>query len=180
MVQPCVQQPHPPLWYGTNTLASMEHCAKARVNIVTLLPGEPMRALVAAYRAAYAADGGYPATMPLIGVGRHIVVADTDAEALAIARPAFDRWRANFVHLWEKRGGDNPFVRNFPANWDALVATGAACAGSPATVRAYVQAEAASAGFTYLLAQLAFGNLTVAQVTRSAELFATEVMPAVS
>lgn len=178
MVQPCVQQPHPPLWYGTNSPASAGQCARQRVNMVTLLAGEPMRAMIGGYREAYLASGGDPAVMPLLGVGRHIVVADKDEEALALARPAFARWRASFVHLWNARGGDNPFVRNFPADWDALVATGAACAGSPATVREFVQTEAASAGFTYLLAQLAFGDLTVAQVTRSAELFATEVMPA--
>ena len=42
-----------------------------------------------------------------------------------LARPAFARWRESFVHLWQARGGDNPFVNNFPQDWDTLVATGA-------------------------------------------------------
>jgi alkanesulfonate monooxygenase SsuD/methylene tetrahydromethanopterin reductase-like flavin-dependent oxidoreductase (luciferase family) len=175
MLQRPLQQPHPPLWYGTNSPGSVEKCAQRRLNMITLLTGEPMRAMMAGYRAAY---DGPPEHMPLLGAGRHIVVADSDAEARAIARPAFARWRANFVHLWEQRGGDNPFVRNFPKDWDAVVATGGACAGSPDTVRAFIAKDQALGGYTYLLAQLAFGDLTVAQVSRSAELFGAEVMPA--
>lgn len=180
MRQRSVQQPHPPLWYGTNSAGSVARCAQDRLNMVTLLAGAPMQKMMADYRAEYAASGGDPAAMPLVGVGRHIVVADTDEEALALARPAFARWRASFVHLWEQRGADNPFVRKFPQDWDAMVATGAACAGSPATVREFVVREAKAGRFTYFVAQLAFGAMTVAEVTRSAELFAAEVMPALA
>lgn len=169
------QVPHPPLWYGTNSPGSMEQCAQQRLNIVTLLNGEPMRALIAGYHAAY---DGAPEDMPLIGVGRHIVVADTDSEAKAIAARAFARWRASFVHLWEQRGGDNAFVRNFPKDWPALEAAGSACAGSPATVRDFLQRDVGYGGHNYCVAQLAFGDLTVAEVTRSTELFGAEVMPA--
>jgi alkanesulfonate monooxygenase SsuD/methylene tetrahydromethanopterin reductase-like flavin-dependent oxidoreductase (luciferase family) len=175
MLQRPQQRPHPPLWYGTNSPGSFERCAQQRLNMITLLTGETMRKMIAGYRAAY---DGEPQDLPLLGVGRHIVVADSDAEALAIARPAFARWRASFVQLWEARGGDNPFVRSFPKDWEAMVATGAACAGSPDTVRAFIERDQALGGYNYLLAQLAFGDLTVAQVTRSAELFGAEVMPA--
>lgn len=178
MMQPPVQQPHPPLWYGTNSAGSVERCAQERLNMVTLLAGEPMRAMVAGYRDAYAASGGAEGDMPLIGVGRHIVVADTDEQALAIARPAFARWRASFVHLWEARGGENPFVANFPKDWDAVAAVGTACAGSPDTVRQFLLNDAEFGGYTYCLAQMAFGDMSVDQVRRSAQLFGSEVMPA--
>ena len=177
MVQRCVQQPHPPLWYGTNSPASVERCAKQRLNMVTLLAGEPMRAMIAGYRKAYAASGGELQAMPLLGVGRHVVVADSDAEAQALARPAFACWRKSFVHLWQARGSANPFVDSFPPDWDALVATGAAVAGSPATVRAFIEAEVAAAGYSYFVAQLAFGDMPLAAAQHSAELFAREVMP---
>lgn len=173
------QRPHPPLWYGTNAPPSVGRCARERLNMVTLVTGEAMAGMVADYRAAYAASGGAPSEMPFIGVGRHIVVADTDAQARAIAAPAFARWRAHFVHLWEQRGGDNPFVRSFPKDWEAVEASGAACAGSPDTVRAFV-AQHQAIGFTYFLAQLAFGGLTLEQVSHSARLFAREVMPAMA
>lgn len=171
------QVPHPPLWYGTNVRASFGRCAQERLNVVTLATGEVMAGMVEDYRAEYAASGGAPDAMPLIGVGRHIVVADTDAEARALAAPAFARWRAHFVHLWEQRGGHNPFVKAFPKDWDAVEASGAACAGSPATVRDFV-ARHAEVGFTYFVSQLAFGDLSLADVTRSAQLFSKEVMPA--
>lgn len=175
MLQRPIQQPHPPLWYGTNSAASVERCAQERVNMVTLLTGEPMRAMLAGYRAAY---DGAPEDMPLLGVGRHVVVADSDDEALAIARPAFACWRASFVQLWEQSGAVNPFVASFPADWEAFVATGGGCAGSPATVRAFIEREEALGGFTYFMAQMAFGDMTVAQVRRSAQLFGQQVMPA--
>lgn len=177
MAQLCVQKPHPPLWYGTNSPASAGRCARQRLNMVTLLAGEKMRGMIADYRREYAESGGDPDAMPLVGVGRHVVVAESDDEAVALARPAFARWRASFVHLWEARGGDNPFVRSFPPDWDALVATGAACAGSPTTVRNFIAAEAESAEYTYFVAQLAFGDLPLQAARHSAELFAREVMP---
>jgi alkanesulfonate monooxygenase SsuD/methylene tetrahydromethanopterin reductase-like flavin-dependent oxidoreductase (luciferase family) len=126
MLQRPVQRPHPPLWYGTNSVGSVARCAAERVNMVTLLSGEPMKAMIDGYRAAY---NGPPEEMPLLGIGRHVVVADTDEEARAIAEPAFARWRASFVQLWEERGGDNPFVASFPRDWAALEATGRAVAG---------------------------------------------------
>lgn len=174
MLQRPVQRPHPPLWYGTNSAASVDRCAQERVNMVTLLSGAPMKTMIDGYRAAY---NGPADAMPLLGIGRHVVVADTDDEAHAIAAPAFARWRASFVHLWHARGAVNPFVANFPADWDAFVASGGGVAGSPATVRQQIAREAAEAPFTYYMAQLAFGAMTVAQVRRSAQLFGAEVMP---
>ncbi len=178
MMQGVTQCPHPPLWYGTNSPGSVERCAKERLNMVTLATGEGMRAMLEGYKSAYSASGGAPEDMPLVGVGRHVVVAGSDEEALALARPAFDRWRASFVHLWDARGAENPFVANFPKDWDAFAATGAGCAGSPVKVRDFLQRDAEMGGYTYFLGQFAFGNLTAAQVTRSVELFAAEVMPA--
>jgi alkanesulfonate monooxygenase SsuD/methylene tetrahydromethanopterin reductase-like flavin-dependent oxidoreductase (luciferase family) len=178
VLQRPTQQPRPPLWYGTNSPGSVERCAQEGLNVVTLLTGEPMRTLVAGYREAYAATGGAEADMPLVGVGRHIVVADNDAQAQAIAARAFARWRASFVHLWQARGAENPMVRSFPKDWAAVEAAGSACAGSPATVRAFLERDVALGGYSYSVAQLAFGDMSVAEVTRSAELFGAQVMPA--
>ena len=69
-------------------------------------------------------------------------------------------------------------MANFPRDWDALVASGGGVAGTPATVRDFIAREKAEGGFTYMVTQLAFGSTTLAQVLRSTELFAAEVMPA--
>lgn len=176
MIQRPVQHPHPPLWYGTNSPASVAACARQRRNLVTLATGDALAAIIETYRREYLADGGDLAAMPLLGVGRHILVADTDAQAEALARPAFARWRASFVHLWHARGASHPGLAHFPKDWDAMVASGAGCAGSPATVREFVQRQARAAGFSYFVGQFAFGDLGVAEVERSASLFAAEVM----
>jgi len=179
MAQNCVQNPHPPLWYGTNSPASAGRCGREGLNMVTLLSGERMHTMLAEFRSEFLAAGGVEASMPLHGVGRHILVADTDEEAIALARPAFALWRDQFVHLWKQRGaGSNPFIDNFPKDWDAAVASGSACAGSPQSVRKFISMQAGQSGFNYFVAQLAFGGLSVCQVKHSAQLFASEVMPA--
>ncbi len=33
-------------------------------------------------------------------MSRHIVIADTDAEALATARRSYARWHESFTYLW--------------------------------------------------------------------------------
>lgn len=173
-----VQRPHPPLWQGSNSPESAGQCARDGVNMVTLMAGARMAALVAHYRAEYAAGGGDPAAMPLVGAGRHIVVADSDEQALDIARPAYAQWAASFVRLWEESGAHNPMLAHFPRTWDAVEAAGTACAGSPERVRAFIEADHAEGGYSYFVAQLAFGGLTLDQVRRSAALFGAEVMPA--
>ena len=52
------------------------------------------------------------------------------------------------------------------------------CAGSPDSVRAFVEREVAAGGINYFVSAMAFGDLPLAAVTRSAELFAEHVMPA--
>jgi alkanesulfonate monooxygenase SsuD/methylene tetrahydromethanopterin reductase-like flavin-dependent oxidoreductase (luciferase family) len=42
--------------------------------------------------------------MPKLGIGRHVVVAPSDAEAEAIARPAYAAWYANLTKLWRDFG----------------------------------------------------------------------------
>ena len=54
---------------------------------------------------------------------------------------------------------------------------GMAIAGSPATVVAEIERQAAELGINYLLSYLFFGTLTLEQALRSLKLMATEVMP---
>ena len=174
MVLRPVQRPHPPLWYGAGSPDSIRWCARNDVNMVTLALGERARQSMDLYRSEWA---GPPEAMPLIGVSRHILVADSDEEALTLARPAYARWRRNMARLWEERGDGFPLAAHLPEEWDAAAAMGHGCAGSAQTVRAFVAREVEH-GITYFVAALAFGDLRLPAVTRSAELFAAEVMPA--
>ena len=171
-----VQQPHPPLWYGAGSPDSIKWCASEGINMVTLAFGERVKQVTDLYRSEWASHGGSEAAMPLVGVSRHVVVAESDEEALVIARPAYLKWRDSFAHLWIEKGFPRPLAEVYPDSWDELQERGNCCAGSPETVRAFVEAEAAR-GINYFLSWFAFGDMGVAQVTRSVELFAAEVMP---
>ena len=98
------QRPRPPLWYGIGRPESLPWAARNRVNIVSNLPPAPMRALTDRYRAEWAALGHAPSDLPFMGVSRHVVVAETEAEALEVARPAYRLWRSSFMKLWLQHG----------------------------------------------------------------------------
>jgi alkanesulfonate monooxygenase SsuD/methylene tetrahydromethanopterin reductase-like flavin-dependent oxidoreductase (luciferase family) len=168
-----VQTPHPPLWFGTTRAQSATRLAQRGANFVCSNPAGSARALTDAYRAAWA---GEEADMPLLGMSRHVVVADSDAEALDLLRPAYRQWWDSLEFLWRANGVVLPLP--LPRDPDAAVALGLAVAGSPDTVRAALLAQAQESGATYLLTRMAFGSLPVEASLRSVELLAREVMPA--
>ena len=92
MILKPVQKPHPPLWYGVTLPGNAAWPAENNVNIVALGLRDNTSAIIKAYRETRAKHGLDP-DGTLIGVSRHVVVADTDEAALAIARRAYPRWR---------------------------------------------------------------------------------------
>ena len=143
--------------------------------MVTLALGERVRQVTDLYRSEWQ---GALEDIPLTGISRHIVVAESDEEAKALGRPAYARWRRSMARLWEDRGAGFPLAGHLPVEWDAAEALGHGCAGSPETVRAFVEREAATGGISYFVSAMAFGDLPLAAVLRSAELFARHVIPA--
>ncbi len=113
----------------------------------------------------------------LIGVSRHVVVAETDDTALAIARRAYPRWRESFRWLFKRHGTEPRVIGIYPPTFDELMALGNGIAGSPGTVRRYVADEAAANNCNYFVPHMAFGDMTLAETLRSIELFSKEVMP---
>jgi alkanesulfonate monooxygenase SsuD/methylene tetrahydromethanopterin reductase-like flavin-dependent oxidoreductase (luciferase family) len=175
MTMGSVQQPHPPLWVGTSHAEGVPWAAANRVNLVANLPAARVRAIADRYRVEWAELREDPAEMPKVGVSRHIVIAETDAEALAVARRAYKCWAASFYQLWDARGGRPPNAI-VPPEFDDMMARGQAIAGSPATVRSFLAKDIAAGGVTYLLCRFAFGDQTQAETMRSVELFGREVM----
>jgi alkanesulfonate monooxygenase SsuD/methylene tetrahydromethanopterin reductase-like flavin-dependent oxidoreductase (luciferase family) len=129
-------------------------------------------AIIKAYRDTRAKLGRDPEAT-LIGVSRHVVVADTDAEALAIARRAYPRWRESF----RRHGAEPRVIGIYPETFDALMELGNGIAGSPQTVRRWLADEIAANQGNYFAPHLMFGDYPVEQALRSIELFATKVMP---
>ncbi len=109
-------------------------------------------------------------------MNRHIVLAENDEEALAIARRAYRRWIESFMHLWKLH--DMPPVGvNYPPEIDGFLQDGRAVVGSPRTVLEKLQAQLEESGVNYLGCRFAFGDLSLAESLRSVELFARHVMP---
>ena len=172
----CKQKPHPPLWYGLHSPSSAERVARQALNVICLDPTEDSAAAIARYRASWReAHGERPE--PKIGIGRFVVVAETDAAALELARRAYPRWFASFDHLNRRHGRVAQHQR--PAEWDALAALDQGIAGSVATVADFVASQMRRTGANYFVAQPAFGDLRYAEAKPSIERFITEVMPAV-
>jgi alkanesulfonate monooxygenase SsuD/methylene tetrahydromethanopterin reductase-like flavin-dependent oxidoreductase (luciferase family) len=171
------QTPHPPLWYGLGRIEAIPWAAKNRVNIVGNLPNPGMRALTDAYRTEWDSLGNDPADMPLMGVGRHVVVAETEREALAIANRGYDKWRASFLKLWTQHGSAPSRHALFPERFEDAQAQGRAVAGTPDKVRDALRQSINEAGLNYLLCRFAFGDITGDEALHSIDLFTRHVMP---
>jgi alkanesulfonate monooxygenase SsuD/methylene tetrahydromethanopterin reductase-like flavin-dependent oxidoreductase (luciferase family) len=168
-----LQKPHPPLWYGASTPESVERPARNGMNVVTNAPAGSMRALVERYWSVYQPGA---VKEPKICFNRHTVIAETDEEALAIARRAYRRWYASFMKLWLEHG-TRPMGVTYPTEFGGEGHHGRTIAGSPQAVLETLQAQLDDSGVNYLVCRLAFGDMTFAEAQRSTMLFAERVMP---
>ncbi|HSU05129.1 MAG TPA: LLM class flavin-dependent oxidoreductase [Acetobacteraceae bacterium] len=173
-----VQRPHPPLWYGIGRADGVPWAAQHRVNVVANLPPTQMRTITDRYRTEWARLGHSIDDLPFMGVSRHVVVADTDQQALELARPAYRMWRESFLKLWIKHGRMPNAQAIFPPEFDEAEAQGRAVAGSPGRVRDFMRRVVSESGINYVLCRFAFGNLSADAALQSVFLFAREVMPA--
>jgi alkanesulfonate monooxygenase SsuD/methylene tetrahydromethanopterin reductase-like flavin-dependent oxidoreductase (luciferase family) len=114
--------------------------------------------------------------LPLLGINRFVIVADSDREAMALGRRAWPSFHQSFMKLWKLHGTQPRFAR-MPEDFDTLVEHGGGIAGSPATVRDRVRAMMREAGANYFIGQFSFGDLAHEEVMHSAGLFAREVLP---
>lgn len=172
-----VQKPHPPLWYGANSLESADRLARQRCNTVVGMKADGVGQFAARFRAAWKALERREEDMPFIGLSRHIVVGDTDREAQSAAKRAFVLWYDALIHLWRAHGVGLP-RQLIPAEFEDALSAGYIIAGAPSTVRERMRRDNEVAGINYCLCRLAFGDLSLEESTRSVELFAREVMPA--
>ena len=170
-----LQRPHPPLWYATTKPDSAPWAAQNSANIMMLGSIDNARAVSERYRQEWDRLGRAAAALPHIGITRHVVVADTDAEAIALGRRAYRPWREAMEMLWKEAGTPFPIGHVYPDTFDALLELGNGAAGSPRTVRDILNAQTVHAGLNYLACQLYFGDMTPDEAQRSAALFATEV-----
>ena len=167
-----LQQPHPPFWYGIGTPESAEHFGEQGFHGVTL--AKPAAAAEIARRFYEAsARGGWRGRR--MGICRFIVVGETDREAQELADRAYPVWHASFFELF-RRYGQKP-VQIWTASFKEMAANGLAFAGSPSAVAEALHAQLQAVGANYLVGQFVFGDMTLAESTKSIELFTSRVMP---
>jgi alkanesulfonate monooxygenase SsuD/methylene tetrahydromethanopterin reductase-like flavin-dependent oxidoreductase (luciferase family) len=174
-----VQRPHPPIWYGCNTPEAAAWAAKEGVNIVALGPAGRAKEIGQRFRDEWIASGQSRDAQPMFGITRHIVVAETDEEAVRIARPAYARWRQSIEYLFKHTPGapDFPLTTIYPHEWDDLQKLGHGFAGSPARVQRDIASLQQQTGISYLVCQAVFGTMSYEDAARSLTLFGREIVP---
>ena len=169
------QQPHPPLWYGLGHLAGAAWAATHKVHVITNTTSERARPLFERYREVWQHTHG-TAPMPKLGMSRQVIVAPTEAEAEALARPNYAVWYANLTKLWRDF---NSIPVNFARDFDEARQRGAAIVGTPGRVREEIERQVAESGCSYFVCRMMFGDMGEAEAGASIDLFAAEVMPSI-
>ena len=106
-----LQEPHPPIWYPTSNSASAAAVGKAGYNFVTLGAMDSAKACIDAFAGNFSGPFGPALEFPggaAIGISRHVVVADTDEDAIRIARPAYRTWHGSLTKLFRDHGVAGP------------------------------------------------------------------------
>jgi alkanesulfonate monooxygenase SsuD/methylene tetrahydromethanopterin reductase-like flavin-dependent oxidoreductase (luciferase family) len=187
-----LQQPHPPIFIpGAGSTETMKFCAERRYTYMSVYaPTRIVRHWFDGYRQA-AADLGYVADPEKIAFSVPVYVADTDEKAHAEAQPAveFLYHKAlkqpaemvtppGYMSPGSLRGVLASGLRVGGSSYEDLLANGQAVVGSPSSVAKRLgELYDELGGFGQIIGLFAIGPSTHEQVMRSAELFATEVMP---
>jgi alkanesulfonate monooxygenase SsuD/methylene tetrahydromethanopterin reductase-like flavin-dependent oxidoreductase (luciferase family) len=174
MVLKPVQRPHPPLWYGVLTPDAAYWAAFEKANIVTLLPAEPARAVFERYRLEWRKFGRADEELPLMGISRHIVLAESRAAAVRIAERAYRPWLKHMELLWVRHGTKLPL--GLPPEIGPLLKAGVAFAGTASEFRSFLEEQRRSTGASYFVCDLAFGDLAHEESMQTIKLLGEEVM----
>jgi alkanesulfonate monooxygenase SsuD/methylene tetrahydromethanopterin reductase-like flavin-dependent oxidoreductase (luciferase family) len=175
-----LQRPHPPIWYGAPHADAIAWAGPRSINVVSLGPAARARAISDRYRDEWKKLGRDGSALPGIGITRHIVVAETDDAARAIAAAAYPRWRDAIEFLWRRTNADFVLKDIYPRDFAALERIGHGIADSPATVRDYLVRLQEETGVNSVLCQMVFGDMRFDDAARSIGLFGGEIIPAFS
>ena len=184
-----LQLPTPAFWYGSSNTIGATWAGEQGMQFVANGPTEMAKENLAAFRVALAGRDGpehpkaeFPGGLAQ-GLLRHIVVADTDAAAQAIARPAYEHHLASLNWL-RNLNGSTEFTSRLGAHrgqtYEVCAAGGMVIAGNPDTVVRAITQQVGELGINYLLTYLFFGDMSLTAAQRSLALFRTEVMPRIA
>jgi alkanesulfonate monooxygenase SsuD/methylene tetrahydromethanopterin reductase-like flavin-dependent oxidoreductase (luciferase family) len=168
-----IQKPYPPLWYGTTKPETARWAAENSINIACVGKSNAIRAITDAYRARWIPRP--PQVMPLLGMVRMVVIAGSAPEARALAAPAYARWFKTFTFL--SHIGNLPLPPNLPKSFEQALDDGFCLVGSPSTVRETLKSQVVEAGVTYVMCQLAFGDLPLAASLQTISAMRSTIIP---
>ncbi len=179
-----LQRPHPPIWYASSNPPGSAWGGRKGYDYVTLGATAPAKDCIDAFKAALGPPSAAIAARedfaggPAIGILRHVVIADSMAEAKRIAEPAYDFWYANLTKLEREAGGERRISRSMFATMAEAAEKGSLVLGSVDEVRAAIARQIEELGINYMILGFYFGTLAHEHAMRSLSQFATEIMPA--
>jgi alkanesulfonate monooxygenase SsuD/methylene tetrahydromethanopterin reductase-like flavin-dependent oxidoreductase (luciferase family) len=176
MVLRPVQKPYPPLWYGVTAPEATHWAALESAHMVTLLPTDGARVVIDRYKFEWADFGRLEKDLPLMGVMRLVVLAETDAQALRTAERAYASWLGHMRLLWDQRGMEFPL--RLPPEIGPMMQVGAAFVGTAAGFRDFVAHSVESIGANYMTCEVAFGDMTFDEAMQTTQLIGQDVIPA--
>ena len=175
------QRPNPPIWYGASSQQSVQWAAERGVNIIGGGPNAMLSPLLNLYRHLHENQAGNldqalnaPQAEPTLGVFRQVFVAETDAEAEAIARRSYDIFYHNIMQLWM---ASNTISTQIAPEFEAADHFEVLITGSPETVAGKIEGCLQSTGTNYVALEVAWGDLSHNESMHSFELLRNEVVP---
>jgi alkanesulfonate monooxygenase SsuD/methylene tetrahydromethanopterin reductase-like flavin-dependent oxidoreductase (luciferase family) len=173
-----LQLPHPPIWYPSFSEAGATYAAENGFHFMSLGPPGLTSQLNNLYREVAARHPEEAQMMNAgalkLGANRQLFIAETETEALAIAKPAYEYWYKSITELWH-RNSDHAYDDFF--RWESCLAGESILVGSVDKVREQIQQLVAECGINYFIGSFAWGSLTPEQSRRSLELFISEIVP---
>ena len=192
------QKPHPPIWCpsqgSVETIDWASHPDRKYVYLQNYSPFDSVLHYLDLYRATAERKYGYRASSGQIAWSTPMYVAETDAQAVAEARPHIESLFNVFLpkitqtmffppgymsaaslkriaaHKRASRGGQTI---------EGLIERGIIICGSPDTVQKTIAERHRLAGFENLVCMMQFGTLPADLTEKNIRLFATEVLPAI-
>jgi alkanesulfonate monooxygenase SsuD/methylene tetrahydromethanopterin reductase-like flavin-dependent oxidoreductase (luciferase family) len=176
MVMRPAQKPYPPLWYGVTAPDACHWAALESAHMVTLLPTDAARAVIDRYKSEWADLGRAEKDLPLMGVMRLVVLADTQPEASRTAERAYASWLGHMRLLWDRHGMEFPL--GLPPEIGPMTEVGAAFVGTAAGFRDFLAQSVEGIGANYMTCDIAFGDMTFDEAMRTTQLIGKDVIPA--
>jgi alkanesulfonate monooxygenase SsuD/methylene tetrahydromethanopterin reductase-like flavin-dependent oxidoreductase (luciferase family) len=174
-----VQKPYPPLWFPSSNKDSIEFTARHGYHTAVISSHAEAKARFEQYRQAWERNRDAPGrhnahvAEPFLARTQHLVIAESEKEAIEAGVRAYETWKGHIHHLTRKHG--RPDV--MPLDPFAESSVMRLVAGSPESVSRQLKSILAESGMNYLLCVFSFGDLPPAMAMRSLELFAAEVRP---